>query len=67
MPDGKYQNNNLIVVNFGKQTIIPDTVPPLSATICGQSFSVLPRIFTVHKIFFNPSENQCPRLFVQLF
>ena len=48
------QNNDLFVDDLGYQPIIPDTVAPLTAVICGPSLTELAREFT-NNIFLMPS------------
>ena len=49
------KNYNFAVYNFGDYSIITYAIPPLTASIRGQTFAVRSRIFTVYKILFNPA------------
>lgn len=66
MPHGKGENHELTIVYHANESVIADSVPPLSGSICGEAFPVTARIFTVHKVFIDPCSDHSLRVFVKL-
>lgn len=58
MSDFKKQNHYPLFLNVANQTVVADTVAPLSAPISHKSLAVYIRIFATHEIFLNPAVQQ---------
>ncbi len=50
-----------------EQSVISDTIPPLTFAICRESFSLYSGVFTTRQILFNPRFNHLHGISVKFF
>ena len=57
MTDGNDQDKDFIILDFCNQAIVFDTIAPLPASICGQTFAVQAGIAASFEIAANPASD----------